>query len=531
MKHKIPEKKDSLKNSFLEVNSKTMNKKDSGDYKKDQNNYLNFELGIEDLEGNILKKHKRNNTSIGEFLNKNKSTNDDDNTKNMLNKNFLKKNNLGKDVKINKSINKSVTNKNNNIGAFSNLAKNQGLLNYKKNQISNKRQMIKKNLTKAALNLSYINDVFPISDLSKNLSSPDNSGKLDVEKQNGTNLINNETQFEISDINELKIKSYVFPSSTKNMFKKDFNTNKCFVQPSLESKQDLMNDYPITNNLPPSDKKNEEKFIKEQKVTLDTVEFDSNNFNFINFESSINIDLLDNISKNNDKNYNQINWNNSRKEINNEEPKRENMSLTSFFGKNNNEIQESKSFFENSIDRFSLFNLKKYNLFIFGGKSKSSDFSSFKLNTEKESWSKIEEIKVQRSDFGILVINATNILVLGGKLYSLTQKESITDSIELIDIQKNTKIKLDIKLKQPKCNFGCVLFENQNDNSHQDKVKIFFVGGGYNGMDVLNNFEFFDFNIKKWVDLPSMPIKRKEFGMILDNNGLIYFIGGVDEKE
>jgi len=244
-------------------------------------------------------------------------------------------------------------------------------------------------------------------------------------------------------------------------------------------------------------------------------------------ESSINLDLLDNFDKHQNKN----NWERESKNTG-EENKIEIMNLTQFLQIKDNEIFESKCLNDSSIDRFSLFNLKKYNILVFGGKSKSSDFSTFEFNLDRETWVKLDEIKIQRTDFGLLLLDNRNILILGGKLYCLTQKENLTDSIELIDIQKNTKIKLDVKLKQPKCNFGCLQFEEENSNIiTKEKLKIIFVAGGYNGMDVLNHFEFYDFNKKKWFELPNMPVKRKEFGMIFDINGIIYFIGGVDDKE
>ena len=192
----------------------------------------------------------------------------------------------------------------------------------------------------------------------------------------------------------------------------------------------------------------------------------------------------------------------------------------------NNDMINNNMFTQSSIERCSLFNPKKISIFIFGGKP---DFHTFKYDYDNDKWIKFQDIKITRIDFEAILIDEKNILILGGKNFSSTQKDTITDSIDIINLHSLEKKKFEYKLKQPKCNFGIVLLDS--DFGSIEKNKLIFIGGGYNGLEVLNSFEYFDFKLIKWVDLPVMPTKRKEFSMLLGIDGLIYFIGGVDEKE
>jgi len=539
--HKIPEKKDSIKNSFNNVILK-VTKNDLSEQKeniiKDQSIKSNIKINNENSEKNFLKSPLRNNTTRGNFLSQNKLAYSNNNDKKNIYNSKIYKNSDDKYIKYNKLEEKN-NNGNKNLSNISSIMEKTDASINKDNPKSNEIKLIKKNLTKRRLNLSNIFDVFPIHEkLNTNSKINENSPKSLNKKAKKTFNFNdfnkNNAYPDNLDPKHSRNISCMFPSSTKNISKKELYTDKFNLLSLLESKQDLMNDYPLIHNLQArvnlSHKKVEEKNINYTKDILDsTVEFNSNNYNFINLESSINLELLDNLNKDSNYNHEKV-INKKENDIITEEINTKNKFLNEFIINKENNLLETKCFNESSIDRFSLMNFKRHSILLFGGKTKFSDFTTFKFNSDKEEWVKLEELKISRTDFGLLSLDNKSLLILGGKVYSLTQKENITDSIELIYLEKKLNIKHFLKMKQPRCNFGCLLFEIENLRS-QDKIKLIIIAGGYNGMDVLNNFEFYDLNRKKWFDLPSMPIKRKEFGMIQDNDGIIYFLGGVDEKE
>ena len=97
----------------------------------------------------------------------------------------------------------------------------------------------------------------------------------------------------------------------------------------------------------------------------------------------------------------------------------------------------------------------------------------------------------------------------------------ISDLIELLNIEDDTIKKLDFKLKTPRSNF-CSTFANS-------KLHII---GGYNGKEIVNQFEYFDNKQKKWIDLTKMPYKKKDFCVVSGIfNKNLYVIGGIDNNE
>jgi influenza virus NS1A-binding protein len=189
----------------------------------------------------------------------------------------------------------------------------------------------------------------------------------------------------------------------------------------------------------------------------------------------------------------------------------ESINLDSFLKEN-----ETKSFIQQ--DLASLYQSISSSIFSFGGKS---DKVSRKLNCESKEWSSVKEISLERSDFASVMYKDKKILILGGKVANQAGIEFISDSIYLINLMKSSIIKLEIKLKQAKCEFSAV-YSNANK---------LYICGGFNGRDVLNNFEYFDFSNKRWIELPRMNIRRREFSIIIGVDNCIYAIGGSDDKE
>lgn len=495
-------------------------------------NHLNLKNDLYNSTSNnpTIKTHKRNNTVFGDLLMiQNKLNNIDKNNK-------IKENSNNIEINNNKLNILSVKQDENNISKKSDDLKI--LIN------SEKKSPLMRKINTRKLNLSNIGEMFPNIDLPASTSNKKKNLQNQVTKKDHISL-SNFLDFKKNDINSKKIdkiqnkkNSQINPSSIKNLLNKETNNNKIPINSPFETKQDLMKDYPLMNNV---FTKKSSKDIKDGEITSNevkniqetTLDFNSNNFDFINVESSINAELLDNIQKKNHLDLDdEINKEiNNQQNIQNQNSSIENCCSIETLNKYDIKLNATENMLDHSIDRYSIFNLKKYNILILGGKSKTSDFSTFKYDFEQNRWKKIEEVKVSRTDFCAVSLDTKNILILGGRLFSLNQKENITDTIELLNIQNMKKSKLNIKLKQPKCNFGSIILEKENEKSSQIKIKVMFIGGGYNGMDVLNYFEFYDFTLEKWFELPNMPIKRKEFGMILDNYGMIYFIGGVDDRE
>lgn len=96
----------------------------------------------------------------------------------------------------------------------------------------------------------------------------------------------------------------------------------------------------------------------------------------------------------------------------------------------------------------------------------------------------------------------------------------ISDLIELLNTEENSLKKLDFKLKTPRSNFGSVYINSK-----------LYIAGGFNGKEVVNNFEYFDKKLKTWNDLAKMPYKKKDFCLVIGLNKNIYVLGGLDEKE
>jgi len=180
-----------------------------------------------------------------------------------------------------------------------------------------------------------------------------------------------------------------------------------------------------------------------------------------------------------------------------------------------NENNSSRSIFRH--DFASLYLPYTSHILSLGGKS---DIVSRKFSIENNSWTSIKEIKVDRSDFIGLMYKEKRILILGGKSINYNGIESVTDTIDLLSTDDQNIVRLDFKLKIPRSNFGALYLDYK-----------LFVAGGYNGRDALNNFEYFDKKTKKWIDLPKMLNKKKEFSMILGPDKNIYCLGGSDERE
>jgi hypothetical protein len=165
----------------------------------------------------------------------------------------------------------------------------------------------------------------------------------------------------------------------------------------------------------------------------------------------------------------------------------------------------------------SLYQYNNPTIYTLGGRS---DPVTRKYYIESNTWQIEKKIKINRSDYVALMYKDKRILIMGGKVISQFNTETISDSVELINTKDLNINELDFKLKYPRANFGAVYVNH-----------TIYVCGGYNGREVLNHFEYFDKKNKKWVDLPKMPTKRKEFVMIYGPDNCIYAIGGSDDRE
>jgi hypothetical protein len=167
-------------------------------------------------------------------------------------------------------------------------------------------------------------------------------------------------------------------------------------------------------------------------------------------------------------------------------------------------------------DLASLYQPYNCSIYVFGGKC---DNITRKYILENSTWIEQRRLNINRCDFAALMYKDKRVLIMGGK--TTTQGvENITDSIALINSHDQNIHELDFRLKYPRSNFGSVYVNY-----------TIYVCGGYNGKEVLNNFEYFDKKNKRWIDLPKMPTKRREFSLIYGPNNCIYAIGGSDDKE
>lgn len=242
------------------------------------------------------------------------------------------------------------------------------------------------------------------------------------------------------------------------------------------------------------------------------------------------IKATNNIIPNNNNNPNENNEKRNLNLINNSNPQTENKELHILTSEKanqdlsatniNNNIFSSDNNTSRSIFRHdfaSLYNPYTSHILSLGGKA---DVISRKYSIETNSWTAIREMKVERSDFIALMYKEKRILIMGGKSLNYNGIESVSDTIDLLSTDEQSIVRLDFKLKIPRSNFGAVY--------HEYKL---FVAGGYNGRDALSNFEYFDKKSKKWIDLPKMFNKKKEFAMILGLANNVYCLGGSDERE
>ena len=77
-------------------------------------------------------------------------------------------------------------------------------------------------------------------------------------------------------------------------------------------------------------------------------------------------------------------------------------------------------------------------------------------------------------------------------------------------------------MKSPRSNFGSTFLNSK-----------LYIAGGFNGKEVVNNFEYYHKKHKKWKELIKMPYKKKDFCLVTDLGITknIYVIGGIDDKE
>ena len=165
-----------------------------------------------------------------------------------------------------------------------------------------------------------------------------------------------------------------------------------------------------------------------------------------------------------------------------------------------------------NTDLASLYKSFNYSILLLGGKP---DGSVRKLELETKSWKEIRNLIIDKSDFCAIMYKEKKILLIGGKT-----NETVSDTIELLNMDEMAIKKLDIKLKTPRSNFGAVYINSK-----------LFVAGGYTIKEALNSFEYFDKKTKVWNDLQKMNFKRKEFNMIVGPDNSLYALGGTDEKE
>lgn len=152
-----------------------------------------------------------------------------------------------------------------------------------------------------------------------------------------------------------------------------------------------------------------------------------------------------------------------------------------------------------------------------GGKP---DFITTKWDIENNVWLPFKQLKIERIDFSSVMYKDKKALVFGGKILNHNNVETITDSIDLLDFEEMSLKRLEIKLKQAKISCGSIYWDGK-----------LYVCGGFNGRDVLNNFEYFDKKKKLWVDLPKMLTRRKDFYAVLSPENVLFVIGGIDDKE
>jgi influenza virus NS1A-binding protein len=184
------------------------------------------------------------------------------------------------------------------------------------------------------------------------------------------------------------------------------------------------------------------------------------------------------------------------------------------------DLKQSRVFNSRSIvtnDFASLYQEYNCSILNFGGKC---DIATRKYNLESAIWTQQRTIIINRCDFVALMYKDKRILIMGGKINHSQSDTTITDSIALLNSKDMNINELDFKLKYARSNFGAVYVNY-----------TIYVCGGFNGKEVLNNFEYFDKKTKRWIDLPKMTTRRREFSLIYGPDNCIYAMGGSDEKE
>lgn len=328
--------------------------------------------------------------------------------------------------------------------------------------------------------------------------------------------------------NKLIIRGSRIDQTSKPNFKEEINKDK--KQEKSEEinnkKTEEQNDFFIPQHKYNTSKDTGFLSITATEDYLDLINLNNTNMKILSDPNNNN--LINNMITNN---HMEITENEIKKEdkeiIISSEKNNEDVSTININKNNNTNINDITSKligFDNNTSRSifrhdfaSIYNPYTSHILSIGGKS---DIISRKYSIETNTWSVIREMKVERSDFIALMYKEKRILIMGGKSLNYNGIESVSDTIDLLSTDDHSVVRLDFKLKIPRSNFGAVYHEYR-----------LFVGGGYNGRDALNNFEYFDKKTKKWIDLPKMFNKKKEFSMILGSDNNIYCLGGSDERE
>ena len=519
---KNPENSENKSNDIL-TDISPVNPNNSSNYKIFEENVTSFDSNMLDASDNFSKGNKVNQIAQESKLNKEK------NIKKILDMNI-----------INFPIDKT--------DRFS------CKINSKKN-INIKNKNIKNNIVK----LNNSSSVIEINYIQNQLDSQDNSTiKATTDRLNNSSLYKIHTN-KISSSNSLKDQKTKFNSILNidlNLLKKNNSKYISEIKEKHSCKNlkniDLLNPNidDFKTNIVKNDKLNNINFcanninnnVNNLTISTDIVKnltlSNQNNLQENNFEknqilnnnvnSNKNIIIIRASKHNNENNLGNIT---DKLTINLENTERlnkeaESLSLTAteeyfelinFNNKDNiSKITDnSRSLFKH--DLASLYNPLNSNILSLGGKT---DAITRKYSVENNLWSTVREIKVERSDFIALMYKEKRILLLGGKSLNYNGIEQVSDTIDLLSTDDQNLVRLDFKLKFPRCNFGAVYFEYK-----------LYVAGGYNGRETINNFEYFDKKSKKWVELQKMNNKKKEFSMILCSDNNIYCVGGSDERE
>jgi hypothetical protein len=141
--------------------------------------------------------------------------------------------------------------------------------------------------------------------------------------------------------------------------------------------------------------------------------------------------------------------------------------------------------------------------------NKTGIFGCEKYDITKNEWKEIKAIPQIRTQYG-LCYRAPYILIFGGKFVDGNRTDTFIQYNTITDQWENC----DLKLPRQVSSFAYCI----------DESKLYICGGS-NGK-ILSNFECLDLTTQKWITLPDMVFKRKDFVLVkgLDNN--LYAIGG-----